>query len=109
MCLERMQTLPSLHLPNMHRFIERPRQYQIRLEAEVDIEDQIGVALQGLDVGGVTSGGVRIPDAESVVVRGGADVVGVGGPSKVRDALGVAGEAVEESQGLGGPDDEGFV
>lgn len=109
MRLDRMQTLPSLHLPNTHRFVERPRHDQIRLGAEVHAEDQIGVALQGLDVGGVAAGGACVPDAESAVVGGGADVVGVGRPGQVGDALGVAGEAVEESQGLGGPDDEGFV
>ena len=109
MRLNRMQTLPSLHLPNKHCFVERPRHDQIRLGAEVHVEDQIGVALQGLDVGGVVGGGACIPDAESAVVRGGVDVVGVKGPGEVGDALEVAGEVVEESQGLGGPDDEGFV
>ena len=50
-----------------------------------------------------------IPDAESAVIRGGANVVGVEGPGKVRDALRVAGEAVYKSQGLGKPNDEGFI
>jgi len=104
-----MQTLPSLHLPNMHCFVKRPRHNQIRLGAEVHAEDQIGVALQGLDMGGVAGGGACVPNAESAVVRGGADVVGVKEPGEVGDALKVAGEMVEESQGLGGPDDEGFV
>ena len=30
-------------------------------------------------------------------------------PSEVGDAVGVAGEAVKEGEGGGGPDDEGFV
>ena len=67
------------------------------------------MALQGLDVGGVAGGGVFILDAKSAIVKGGANVVGVEGPGEVGDALGVAGEAVDESQGLGKPNDEGFV
>ena len=67
------------------------------------------MALQGLDVGGVAGGGICILDAESAVIRGEADVVGVEGPGKVGDALRVASEAMEESQGLGGLNDEGFV
>ena len=109
MRLDRMQTFPSLHLPNTHRFVERPWHDQIRLGAEVHAEDQIGVPLQGLDMGGVAASGACVPDAESAVVRRGADVVGVGRPGEVGDALRVAGEAVEETQVLGGPDDEGFV
>lgn len=35
--------------------------------------------------------GASVPDAESAVVGGGADVVGVGGPGEVGDAGGVAG------------------
>ena len=109
MRLDRLQTFPSLHLPNMHRFVERPKHGHIQSGAEVHAKDQIGVALQGLDVGGVVGGGVCIPDAESAVIRGGANVVGVEGPGKVRDALRVAGEAVYKSQGLGKPNDEGFI
>ena len=63
-----MQTLPSLHLPNTHRFVERPKHDQIWLGAEVHIEYQIGVALQGFDVGGVDGGGACAPDAKSTVV-----------------------------------------
>lgn len=53
--------------------------------------------------------GVSVPDTEGFVVRGGADVVGIGGPGDVVDAFGVAGEAVEEGESGGGVDDKGFV
>ena len=56
---------------------------------------------EGLDA--VTGGGV--PDAEGAVVGGGADVVRIRGPGEVGDALGVGGEAVEEGEVGGGPDD----
>ena len=50
-----------------------------------------------------------ILDAKSAFVGGEADVVGVDGPGKVGDALRMASEVVEESQGLGRLNGEGFV
>lgn len=54
-------------------------------------------------------GGGSVPNAEGFVVGGGADVVGVRGPSDVGDAFGVAGEMGDLGEGLGGPDYKGFV
>lgn len=98
-----MQAFPGLDLPNTNRFIEGARDDEVGLGAEVDAEDAIGVALEGLDVGGIAGGGACVPDAEGAVVGGGADVVGVGGPGDIGDAFGVAEEAVEDSEGLRRP------
>ena len=100
-----MKTLPSLDLPNTHRFVERAGDYELRLGAEVDAEHEVRVSLQGHHVCRLAGGGACVPDAESAVVGGGADVVGVRGPSEVRYALGVADEAVEERVVLCGPYD----
>lgn len=92
---------PRLHLPNPNSLIERARDDVIGLRVEVDAENCVRVAAEGLDA--VAAGGV--PDAEGAVIGGGADVVRVGGPGEVGDAFGVADEAVEEGEGGGGPDD----
>lgn len=97
-----VDALPSLHLPNPNRLIEGAGNDVVRLRVEVNAENGVGVAAEGLDT--VASAG-GVPDAEGAVVGGGADVVGVGGPGEVGDAVGMAGEAVEEGEGGGGPDD----
>lgn len=84
-----MISLPSFHIPNPNGFIERSRNDLVRLGAEIDTEDEIGVATEGFDA----LGGACVPDADGFVVGGGADVVGVGGPGEVGDAVGVADEA----------------
>lgn len=89
MRLDHVHRLPRLHIPNPDRAVEPAGDDQIRLGAEVDAEDPVGVALERLDA----LGGACGPDADGTVVGGGADVGGVGGPGEVADALGVAGEA----------------
>lgn len=43
-------------------------------------------------------GGACVPDAESAVIRGGADIVRVRGPGEVGYALGVPYEAVDKGE-----------
>lgn len=83
-----MVSLPSLDVPNPNGLVERPRNDLVRLGVEVDTEDEVGVATEGFDA----VGGACVPDADGFVVGGGADVVGVGGPGEVGDAVGVADE-----------------
>lgn len=49
-------------------------------------------------------GGACVPDAESAVIRGGADIVRVRGPGEVRYALGVPYEAVDKGEVGRGPE-----
>lgn len=97
----------GLDVPDAEAPVERAGDDEIRTRVEVDAEDEVGVAAEGLDA--VSGGGEGVPDAEGAVVGGGADVVGVGGPGEVGDAVGVAGEAGAEGEGFGVPDDQGFV
>lgn len=81
-----MYRLPGQNIPNPNGLIERSRDNEVRLRAEIDAEDKVGVTAEGFEA----LGGEGVPDAESAVVGGGADVVRVGGPGEVGDAVGVA-------------------
>ena len=99
MAFHDMDTLPRLHLPNPNGLIEGSGDDEVSLVIEVNAEDGVGVAAEGLDA--LARGAV--PYADGAVVGGGADVTRVRGPGKVGDAFGVVGEAVEEGEGFGGP------
>lgn len=95
-------TFPSLDLPNSNRFIEGAGDDEIGLRIEIHAEHEIGMAFESFEA---VKGGASVPDTERAIIRGGADVVGIGGPSKIGDALRVALEAMEEGEGRGRPDD----
>lgn len=88
----RVQAAPRLDVPNPNGLVERAGDDEVGLGVEVDAEDEVGVALEGLDA----VLGASVPYAEGAVVGGGGEVVGVGGPGEVGDAGGVAGEDEEE-------------
>lgn len=89
-----VEALPGLDLPNTHRFVEGAGDDEVGLGIEIDAEDAVGVAAEGLDA--LAGGGAGVPDTEGPIVGGGADVVGVGRPGKVGDAVGVAEKAAEK-------------
>lgn len=107
MTLDYVEALAGLDLPNPNRLVERAGDDEVRLGVEVHAEDQVVVTAEGLDA--LAGGGACVPDAEGSIVRGGADVVGVGGPGEVGNALGVTHEAADERQSGGGPEDYGLV
>ena len=79
----------GLNIPDPNGLVEGAGDNEVGLGVEIDTEDQVGVAAEGLHA----FSGLGVPDAESEVVGGGADVVGVGGPCQVGDAAGVANKA----------------
>ena len=84
-----MDSLTRFRIPNSDRLIKRPGNDQIRRLVEIDAENKVGVTSESLDA--LT--GARVPDADGLVVGGGADVVAVGGPGEVGDSLRVPDEA----------------
>lgn len=105
--LDRLDALAALDVPDPHSLVEGTGRDAVRRRVEVGAEDEGDVAAEGPDaaVGGL----VDVPHAEGAVVRGGADVVGVGGPGEVGDALGVAGEGRDGTECVGGPHDDCLV
>lgn len=82
----------GLGIPNPDGLVEGAGDNEVGLRVEIYTEDQVGVAAEGLDAFSQLS----VPDAESEVVGGGADVMGIGGPCEVGDAAGVANKAGPE-------------
>lgn len=102
-----VKALPGLHLPDTNRFVEGTGDNEVGLGIEIDTEHKAGVTAEGLHA--LAGGGACVPDAEGTVVGGGADVVRVGGPGEVGDALGVTKEALDEGEGGRRPDDDALV
>jgi len=76
---QRLQALPGLHVPQPHGFIEGSGHNYVALGIEVHTEDVVGVSLKGFHA--IPS--LQVPDLESFVIRGGADIPGIRAPSEV--------------------------
>lgn len=106
-----LQTFAGLDVPDAHGLVEGAGDNHVGLGVEVDAEDVVGVAMEGLD----ERPRCHVPQPQRLVVGGRHQKPRVGREGEVRDALLVSMEFVdrrEEGAGIGpieGVGTEGLV